>query len=156
MIDRLIDELDAVLSRRAIDPLFQPIVEIATGDTVAYEALARGPVDGPLRMPQELFDTAREAGRLDELDELCRTRAVESAVEAGLRAPFGLFVNVEPAAIPAAPPAVPGLDVGLHLLERLLGAAIALEVEALFEHERRGTTWRAPGDRAANRAGVPA
>lgn len=38
-----------------------------------------------------------------------------------------------------------GLDVALHLLERLLGPAIALEVEALFEYERRGTTWRAPG-----------
>jgi len=126
VIDRLIDELDAVLSRRAIDPLFQPIVEIATGDTVAYEALACGPVDGPLRMPQELFDTAREAGRLDELDELCRTRAVESAVEAGLRAPFGLFVNVEPAAIPAAPPAVlagadrRGIRVVVELTERAL------------------------------------
>lgn len=42
-----------------------------------------------------------------------------------------------------------GLDVGLYLLERLLGPAVALEVEALFEHERRGTTWRAPGVRAA-------
>lgn len=49
-----------------------------------------------------------------------------------------------------------GLDVGLYLLERLLGAAIALQVEVLFEHERRGTTWRAPDVRAATGAGVAA
>lgn len=49
-----------------------------------------------------------------------------------------------------------GLDVGLYLLERLLGPAIALEVEALFEHERRGTTWRAPRARTATSARVPA
>ena len=102
MIHLLADELDTLLSRRAVAPLFQPIVDLATGDTVAFEALARGPEDSPLRMPQEMFDTAREAGRLEELDELCRTRAVEAAVESGLCAPFGLFVNIEPAAIPSA------------------------------------------------------
>ncbi|WP_432547348.1 DJ-1/PfpI family protein [Kineococcus sp. SYSU DK004] len=38
-----------------------------------------------------------------------------------------------------------GLDVGLHLLERLLGPQVALAVEELFAHERRGTVWRAAG-----------
>ncbi|MFD4641117.1 DJ-1/PfpI family protein [Lentzea sp. NPDC058436] len=36
-----------------------------------------------------------------------------------------------------------GVDLGLHLLERLAGAPKALEVEELFAHERRGTAWRA-------------
>lgn len=36
-----------------------------------------------------------------------------------------------------------GVDLGLHLLERLAGAQKALEVEELFAHERRGTAWRA-------------
>ena len=49
-----------------------------------------------------------------------------------------------------------GLDVGLYLLERLLGPATALAVEALFEYERRGTTWHAPGAGAAIGAGVAA
>ncbi|WP_329042458.1 DJ-1/PfpI family protein [Streptomyces sp. NBC_00178] len=35
-----------------------------------------------------------------------------------------------------------GLDLGLHLLERELGPAIALRVERLFAHERRGVVWR--------------
>ncbi|WP_434439453.1 DJ-1/PfpI family protein [Lentzea sp. E54] len=36
-----------------------------------------------------------------------------------------------------------GVDLGLHLLERLAGAQKAVEVEELFAHERRGTAWRA-------------
>ncbi|MET9224949.1 DJ-1/PfpI family protein [Lentzea sp. NPDC003310] len=36
-----------------------------------------------------------------------------------------------------------GVDLGLYLLERLVGAQKALEVEELFAHERRGTAWRA-------------
>ncbi|GLY54418.1 DJ-1/PfpI family protein [Lentzea sp. NBRC 102530] len=36
-----------------------------------------------------------------------------------------------------------GVDLGLHLLERLAGAHKAVEIEELFAHERRGTAWRA-------------
>lgn len=36
-----------------------------------------------------------------------------------------------------------GVDLGLYLVEREIGAQKALEVEALFAHERRGTVWRA-------------
>lgn len=38
-----------------------------------------------------------------------------------------------------------GLDLGLYLLERDFGPRIAHAVERLFEHERRGTTWRDTG-----------
>lgn len=38
-----------------------------------------------------------------------------------------------------------GLDLGLYLLERQLGPRVALTVEKLFAHERRGTVWRATG-----------
>ncbi|GHF55039.1 glutamine amidotransferase [Streptomyces mashuensis] len=37
-----------------------------------------------------------------------------------------------------------GLDLGLYLLERETGPGVALAVEELFEHERRGVVWRAP------------
>lgn len=36
-----------------------------------------------------------------------------------------------------------GVDLGLYLVEREIGAQKALEVEELFAHERRGTVWRA-------------
>ncbi|WP_246472018.1 DJ-1/PfpI family protein [Saccharopolyspora phatthalungensis] len=38
-----------------------------------------------------------------------------------------------------------GLDLGLYLLERELGPRVALAVERLFAHERRGTVWRNAG-----------
>jgi transcriptional regulator GlxA family with amidase domain len=34
-----------------------------------------------------------------------------------------------------------GLDLALHLLERSYGPRVAIEVEQLFEYERRGTVW---------------
>jgi transcriptional regulator GlxA family with amidase domain len=36
-----------------------------------------------------------------------------------------------------------GIDLGLYLVEREIGAQQALEVEQLFAHERRGTVWSA-------------
>jgi transcriptional regulator GlxA family with amidase domain len=36
-----------------------------------------------------------------------------------------------------------GIDLGIYLVEREIGARKALEVETLFAHERRGTAWRA-------------
>jgi putative intracellular protease/amidase len=38
-----------------------------------------------------------------------------------------------------------GLDLGLYLLEREIGPRVALAVENLIAHERRGTVWRATG-----------
>ncbi len=40
-----------------------------------------------------------------------------------------------------------GIDLGIYLLERLLGSGPAIAVEELFEFQRRGTVWRS--DRAA-------
>jgi EAL domain-containing protein (putative c-di-GMP-specific phosphodiesterase class I) len=42
-----------------------------------------------------MFAAAREAGRLDELDWLCQRCALTAALDAGLRAPSVLFLNVE-------------------------------------------------------------
>jgi EAL domain-containing protein (putative c-di-GMP-specific phosphodiesterase class I)/DICT domain-containing protein len=94
--------LHRLIAERAVVPVFQPIADIATGAVVGVEALARGPVDGPLARPDRMFAAARSCGRLGELDDLCRRRAVEVAAEAGLTGPFGLFVNVEPLAAPTA------------------------------------------------------
>ena len=91
-------ELDAILASGAVHPLFQPIVDLATGEPVAFEALARGPAGSPLQRPDLMFAAARDAGRVDELDRLCRDRALESVVESNLQAPYALFVNREPSA----------------------------------------------------------
>ncbi|WP_433221350.1 EAL domain-containing protein [Dactylosporangium sp. CS-047395] len=87
-----------IIDRRDIWPVFQPIVDLATGAAVGLEALARGPQDSPLAFPDRLFAAARAAGRLGELDMLCAERALECAVTAE-RPPPLVFVNAEPAVL---------------------------------------------------------
>ena len=64
--------------------------------------MRRSPADpsgSPLEYPGPLFATAVEAGRLAELDWICRARALSLARSAELPAGTGLFVNMEPATL---------------------------------------------------------
>jgi EAL domain-containing protein (putative c-di-GMP-specific phosphodiesterase class I) len=90
------NELADVLAEGAVEAGFQPIVELATRRVVGWEALARGPRGGSLERPDKLFAAARAAGRLDELDCLCQRAALRAALDAGVRAPCVLFLNIEP------------------------------------------------------------
>ena len=98
-------ELDEILGDHAVRSVYQPIVELATGDTVGFEALARGPAGSLLESPEQLFAAARAADRLEELDWECRAAALRGALDAGLDRSVSLFVNVEPQVIGMAPSA---------------------------------------------------
>jgi EAL domain-containing protein (putative c-di-GMP-specific phosphodiesterase class I) len=91
-------ELGRILEQDQIRSVFQPIVELDTGLTVAYEALARGPEGSPLTRPDLLFAAARRCGRLTELDLACQNSAMEAALGAGLTDSWAVFINVEPEA----------------------------------------------------------
>ena len=93
-----------VLATRAVVPVFQPIVDLASGAVRGYEALARGPEGSALERPDLLFQAARDAGRLAELDWLCRLRAVEAADASALASPLSLFINVEAETAGSPPP----------------------------------------------------
>lgn len=95
------EHLDDILRNRLLHSVFQPLVDLHSESVVGYEALVRGP-QGPLSTPDRLFDAARRGGRLQELDELCRERAITDAADAGIDAPLTLFVNVEPEALDLA------------------------------------------------------
>lgn len=139
--------LDRLLDDGAVTPVFQPVVDLDTGDTVAYEALARGPRGTLLERPDRLFALARRVGRLDELDWLCRVSALRAGVDAGLRSPATLFVNVEPATLGTpCPPGLrddwgrgaPGLQVVLEITERAVTARPAELLRVTEEVRRRG------------------
>jgi EAL domain-containing protein (putative c-di-GMP-specific phosphodiesterase class I) len=100
----LLMSLDDVLRRGAVRAVYQPIVELNTRRTVAFEALARGPVDSPFEAPMELLRAAAAEGRTAELDWACRAAALRGALAADLRRPVALFVNVEPSVISAPIP----------------------------------------------------
>lgn len=91
--------IEQIVDGRAVDVVFQPLVELMSGRVVGYEALARGPKGSRWEDPQSLFAAAAEAGRLGELDWVCRAAAYRAALEAGLAPGVSLFVNVEPEAL---------------------------------------------------------
>src|SRR5215211_7923747 len=93
-----------VLDERAIQPLFQLLIDLETRHVVGYEALARGPMGSALESPAALFGAAWRAGRVAELDWACRAAAFSGAAEAGLGPPFTLFVNAEPVSLGAGCP----------------------------------------------------
>ncbi len=100
---RSFEELQSTLDDGTLHSVFQPIIDLATGAVVAYEALARGPLGSPLHTPDALFSTARAHGLLAELDAACRTAAFRGALQHGLVDPITLFVNVEPEVLHSAP-----------------------------------------------------
>ncbi|MFB4394770.1 MULTISPECIES: GGDEF domain-containing protein [unclassified Pseudomonas] len=86
--------LGAILAQRSVHSLFQPIVCLTERRILGYEALSRGPSNSPLHSPLNLFAIARHAGRLGELEALCRETACRRFSELGLEGK--LFLNVSP------------------------------------------------------------
>jgi EAL domain-containing protein (putative c-di-GMP-specific phosphodiesterase class I) len=89
----------AMLRERRLTSHFQPIAHASDpGRIYGHEALLRGVApDGALVPPGKLFDAARSAGFLFQLDLLARRSAIGSAQTHGLEG--ALFVNFAPAAI---------------------------------------------------------
>jgi EAL domain-containing protein (putative c-di-GMP-specific phosphodiesterase class I) len=89
-------DVRSVVAEGRIKSVYQPIVDLADGSVVGYEALARGPAGTPLERPRTLFQDAADMGLVGELDRLCRERAIEGALAGGLVPPLSLFINLEP------------------------------------------------------------
>lgn len=90
-------ELDYILKYRVLQTLYQPVLESASGRVFGYEALVRGPSNSPLHAPLPLISAAMQAGRLFELDLVCRELAIRRFRELAL--PGRLFLNVSPLSI---------------------------------------------------------
>ena len=88
-----------IVTDQLLSTLFQPIVDLDSGATVAYEALSRGPAGTPFHNPAALFAHAHENGQVTELDVACWASSVRTAAEQGFTAPHSLFLNVEPASL---------------------------------------------------------
>ena len=88
--------LEEILQQRALRSVFQPVVDLETGDLFGFEALTRGPEGSALEWPDPLFAVARAEHRLGELDAACQATAVASAERHAITSPLTLFVNAEP------------------------------------------------------------
>lgn len=96
-------DFDRFLSSEHLRPAYQPIVDLTSGELVAFEALARWPTV-PGATPDAVFAAARLAGRTAELDWACRLSALSGALEHRLGRDHVLFVNVEPEALGVSAP----------------------------------------------------
>lgn len=56
---------------RAIDTVFQPVVDLRSGNVVGYEALSRGPAGSEIENPEVIFEIARDFDLVWELESLC-------------------------------------------------------------------------------------
>ena len=124
-------DFDRFLAPDALRPAFQPIVDLATSEVVAFEALARWP-DLPGATPDAVFATARRNGRVDDLDWACRIAALEEALARGLGREHMLFLNVEPAAVATAGPA--GAAFVTAAAHRRLRVMLELTERCLTDH----------------------
>jgi EAL domain-containing protein (putative c-di-GMP-specific phosphodiesterase class I) len=86
-------ELRRIIRDGSITTLFQPVVEMASGEVVGYEALSRGPLRSRLESPRALFALSDRVGASRDLDRACRIAALRRSAT-GLRGP--IFVNVRP------------------------------------------------------------
>jgi diguanylate cyclase (GGDEF)-like protein len=115
-------EIEALLAREdAIVPVFQPLLELATGRVAGYEALARMP-EGPFRAPDQWFNQAHRAG----LGPALEAAALRAALRAhGRPERTFLALNVSPGALLSA-------EVRAALPDDLEGIVIELTEHELF------------------------
>ena len=86
-------ELQQILKEQQITPVYQPIVDLTTGEIFAYEALSRGPSESSLAKPDQLFAAAKKEHCLWQLDYLCRRLALLHAKP--ILQQKLLFINVD-------------------------------------------------------------
>ena len=86
--------LQDVILGDGLSSVYQPIVDLGTGDIFAYEALSRGPRGTSLESPATLFAIADEVDLTVELDRACFRGALRNAQ--ALEPVHRLFVNLLP------------------------------------------------------------
>jgi len=100
-------------ARRALRPVYQPIIELRNGRVIGYEGLVRPTPESGFSNAGELFAAAEASGRQTELDQTCLEVVVAGA--AALAPETILSLNLSPRSLESPEFSVVGL---IRLLER--------------------------------------
>lgn len=86
--------LREIIEQRKLTALFQPILDLKSGEFLGFEGLIRGPSDSLLHSPLNLFGAATREGLSLEIEMLSRQIVLEAFARQNL--PGNLFLNVSP------------------------------------------------------------
>jgi diguanylate cyclase (GGDEF)-like protein len=90
----IMDEFRRLIEIPLLYSVYQPVVDLANGDIMGWEALARGPGEGHFASPKTMFDFAEEVGTLFQLERACRQQAVKDLGRTEHNQK--LFLNIHP------------------------------------------------------------
>jgi len=90
----LLKEFRRIVDERNVRTLYQPIVNLASGEIAAWEALTRGPDGSHFFSPTVLFDFAEEVDQVFTLEKVAREVAIDRVGR--LDSEQKLFLNVHP------------------------------------------------------------
>jgi diguanylate cyclase (GGDEF)-like protein len=88
-----------VIRDRCLRAVFQPIVDMATGEVVGFEGLTRPAPGAPFSNPGALFEAAEHVGRTVELDTACYEVIAEAA--RGIPVERVVTINLSPRTLEA-------------------------------------------------------
>jgi len=121
----LLREFREILSDRKLEAVFQPIVDMETGNIKSWEALTRGPEGSHFRSPAVLFDFAEEVDQIFSLERTCRESAIHRLGTLGQDQK--LFLNIHPRTM-VSPDFSPGQTVQLLEKVGLKASDVVLEI----------------------------
>ena len=88
------EEFYNIIKTANVKSVFQPIISLTDCTVIGYEALSRGPQNSYMQNPEVLLNIAKKCGKLWELEELFRSKALESICNSKLN--VKIFLNINP------------------------------------------------------------
>lgn len=121
----MLAEFRDIIAARRITSVFQPLVELESGDIFAWEALTRGPAGSFFQQPTVLFDFAEDVDQVFTLERACRESAIATLGAIGPEQ--RLFLNVHPRSL-VSPDFSPGQTLEMLQDKGLRPEQVVLEI----------------------------
>lgn len=92
-------QFSKLFHKKNINIIYQPIVDLAKGEVMGYEALSRGPVDSFFHNPVNLFGYAEKTNQLYALERVVREKALAQLAEYLKASNHKIFINISPGVV---------------------------------------------------------